>query len=115
MDEDLLNLVSKRFNSKRVYSPHSIDAFNKLMDLAGYSMIDAPKSYRSKKTELGRNKKYYFDDDQLWDRLTVLIAENKAGNEGNLLHNEINDITSVLVHRGQMSLLDQKSIASALA
>ena len=114
IDEDLLNLVTKRFNSRRVYSPHSLNAFNRLLKLAGYGMNDNAKSYRSKKTMLQNNNKFYYDNDQLFDRLDLLVAENKAGNHGKALHNEVDDILSALHARTLIETLDHKEILDSL-
>ncbi len=94
IDRDLVELLTKRYNSRRTYSPSSTQIFAKLIDLSG---VVNP---RSKKYGVGRagprpasrfggRVSYYKTPDDLVERLHILIGAKQGGKVSKALDNEV--------------------------
>ena len=108
MDIALMDLLTKRYNSKRLYSDKSLKTFGKLIELSGL-----PLNRRSMKfsTVTGGSAKkstikYYSGPDELIQRLELLISSKQAGKKSRALDNEIVEILDALLKDG---VIDKKA------
>lgn len=74
-DFDTLDLLTKRFNSKKRYSDLAVKIFNDLNELSGTPINRNSKKYQ----QLGRGTFYYNDPKELFDRLELLGREYLGG------------------------------------
>jgi hypothetical protein len=95
-DQTLYDLLTKRFVKARRYTPAAVEAFKKLVELAGLPV----NGRHSKKHKLLRGGaiQFYNDPDALVERLQLLTASKAAGNTG--LDNEISAILDELMRTG---------------
>ena len=87
VDFDTLDLLTKRFNSKKKYSPLSKMAFDELNRISYIPIVRT--SYKYKK--IGSGVVYYNNAADLLDRLELLGGSILAGNNG--VKNEFSQIT----------------------
>ena len=99
IDPDLIYLVTKRHNSKKKYSPKSVELFKKLVELS-----ELNPAMHSQKLNLFRggavsacSKQYYSSLDELVDRLSLLTASAQAENTSIDVKNEISEILDILL------------------
>ena len=99
IDPDLIYLLTKRYNSKKKYSPKSVELFKKLVELS-----ELNPAIHSKKLNIFRggavsacSKQYFSSLDELVDRLSLLTASAKAGNTSIDVKNEISEILDILL------------------
>ena len=93
VDQDTIDLLTKRFNPKKNYSVLARSVFHDLNLLA-----NLPKHKSSGKSKLkGGAIRYYSGPKELVDRLEMLTASMKAGNNSPSLFNEIYDILNILL------------------
>ena len=109
-----MDLLTKRYNSKRVYSDKSLKTFGKLIELSGL-----PLNKRSMKfsTVTGGSAKkstikYYSGPDELIQRLELLISSKQAGKQSRALDNEIVEILDALLKDGVIDKRSYKLILS---
>ena len=80
----MIDLLTKRYNSKKQYSPQSLETFAKLIDLSGLPINARSLKYTpAKKTGGSRpasNIQYYKSPDELVERLHLLLGSKLAGN-----------------------------------
>ena len=81
-DRDLIDLLTKRYNNKKQYTPQSLETFVKLIDLSGLPINARSLKYAAAKktsgSRPGSNIQYYKSPDELVERLHLLIG-SKAG------------------------------------
>ena len=87
VDFDTLDLLTKRFSSKKKYSPLSKMAFDELNRISYIPIVRT--SYKYKK--IGSGVVYYNNAADLLDRLELLGGSILAGNNG--VKNEFSQIT----------------------
>ena len=77
-DWDLIELLTKRYNTKKQYSPQSLETFAKRIDLSGLPINARLLKYAAAKktggSRPGSNIRYYKSPDELVERLHFLIA-----------------------------------------
>ena len=95
-DKSLINLITKRFNPKTKYSINAVRIFNDLNTLA-----NMPKHRSSGKTRMvGSSVTYYNDPNQLADRMKILVGSIAAGNNSQLILNDLSQINDELLRIG---------------
>ena len=78
VDFDTLDLLTKRFNSKKKYSDLSKRVFNELNELSEIPIHRSSKKY----SKMGSGVVYYNDTNDLIDRMELLGGSILAGNNG---------------------------------
>ena len=78
VDFDTIDLLSKRFNSKKKYSDLSKMVFNELNKLSEIPIHRSSKKY----SKIGSGVVYYNDTNNLIDRMELLGGSILAGNDG---------------------------------
>ena len=78
VDFDTLDLLTKRFNSKKKYSDLSKMVFNQLNKLSEIPIHKTSKNF----SKLGSGVVYYNDTNDLIDRMELLGGSILAGNDG---------------------------------
>ena len=78
VDFDTLDLLTKRFNSKKKYSDLSKMVFNELNKLSEIPIHRSSKKY----SKIGSGVVYYNDTNDLIDRMELLGGSILAGNDG---------------------------------
>ena len=101
-DYDLIDLLQKRFNSKRQYSPAALATFKKLVELSGL-----PINHRSLKfTQVVKG----CAPEDLANRLAVLTGSVDAGNKSKSITNEIVDLITKLLNNNFITKEEYKAI-----
>ena len=93
VDQDTIDLLTKRFNQKKNYSVLARSVFHDLNLLAN---LPKHKSFGKSKLKGGAIR-YYSGPKELIDRLEMLTASMKAGNNSPSLFKEIYDILNILL------------------
>ena len=99
IDRDTVDLLTKRFNLKKNYSLLARNVFHDRNKLA-----NLPKHKSSGKCALkGGAIRYYSSPKDLFDRLEILTASVKAGNNSTAIFNELYEIMDELIKKGEIS------------
>ena len=96
VDFDTLDLLTKRFNSKKKYSNLSKMVFNELNKLSEIPIHRSSKKY----SKIGSGIIYYNDVNDLIDRMELLGGSIMAGNDG--VKNEFSEIVHKLFQLGKI-------------
>ena len=96
VDFDTLDLLTKRFNSKKKYSDLSKMVFNQLNKLGELPIHRTSKKF----SKLGSGVVYYNNVDDLIDRMELLGGAIMAGNDG--AKSETSDIVHKLYEIGKI-------------
>ena len=94
VDFDTIDLLTKRFNSKKKYSDLSKMVFNQLNKLSEIPIHRSSKKY----SKIGSGIVYYNDTNDLIDRMELLGGSIMAGNDG--AKNEFSEIVHKLFQLG---------------
>ena len=95
-DKSLVDLLTKRFNSKRSYSLNAVKIFNDLNLLA--NLPKHPSSGKSKL--LGSGVVYYNDPNELAERMKILVGAIAAGNNSPVIKNDLSMINDEFLKIG---------------
>jgi len=111
IDNEMFDLVTKRFNPKKKYKESNLQMFQDLLKL---SEIPITKMH-SKKRELvsGKGIKFYQDHKELFNRLKLLMSAWEAGSKSADVFNEVNEIVDVLRKKGKVSSAEAKQLCGA--
>ena len=93
--DEVIELVTKRYNSKKAYSDDALKIYRQLLDLA-----ELPPAIHSKKFQAMKDstrKIYYKNTKELANRLQILLGEIEAGNNNADLKNEAMEIVDILL------------------
>ena len=96
VDFDTIDLLTKRFNSKKKYSDLSKMVFNELNKLSEIPIHRSSKKY----SKIGSGIIYYNDVNDLIDRMELLGGSIIAGNDG--VKNEFSEIVHKLFQLGKI-------------
>ncbi len=113
---DLVELLTKRYNPKKNYDPDSIKMFQNVIKLSdmpihtGSGKYNLLNSIPINKSASGKILKMFSDPNELLPRMAVLIGEIQAGNNNDMVKNEIMEILDVLLQKGILSKTDHKKI-----
>ena len=111
-DRDLIDLLTKRYNSKKQYSPQSLETFAKLRDLSGLPINARSMKYAvAKKT--GGAIQYYKSPDELVERLYLLVGSKQGGKVSININNEIVTILDRLYQHGIIKKKDYQKLYTA--
>ena len=91
-DFDTLDLLTKRFNSRKKYSDLARSVFNDLNILSQIPIHKTSKNY----SKLGSGVVYYKNPQDLLSRLELLGGSMSAGNNGNAVREEFSNIVHKL-------------------
>lgn len=93
---DLYLLLKERFNTRKKYSPQSIELYKKLLQMGGVEMTEKKGT---KKLPLIHNSysKFYKSNDELVERMKLILGTIKSGNKSPHLKNELSEILDILV------------------
>ena len=94
IDFDTIDLLTKRFNSKKKYSDLSKMVFNQLNNLSEIPIHRTSKKF----SKLGAGVVYYNDTNDLINRMELLGGSILAGNDG--AKNEFSEIVHKLYQHG---------------
>lgn len=105
VDFDTLDLLTKRFNSKKNYSALSKKVFDELNQLSEIPIHKTSKKF----SKIGKGVVYYNNTNDLLDRLELLGGEISAGNSCKELKNDFSSIAHKLRDLGEITTdqLDQ--------
>ena len=114
IDIDLMDLLSKRYDSKRVYSKNALDTFGKLIELSGLPLNRRSMKFNTVRGGAVRKTtiKYYSTPDELIKRLELLISSKQAGKKSEIIDNEIVEILNRLLTDGVINKQQYKQILS---
>ena len=96
VDFDTLDLLTKRFNSKKKYSDLSKMVFKQLNELSEIPIHRSSKKY----SKIGSGVVYYNDTNDLIDRMELLGGSILAGNDG--VKSEFSEIVHKLFQLGKI-------------
>ena len=96
VDFDTIDLLTKRFNSKKKYSDLSKKVFNELNKLSEIPIHRSSKKY----SKIGSGIIYYNDVNDLIDRMELLGGSIMAGNDG--VKSEFSEIVHKLFQLGKI-------------
>ena len=96
VDFDTLDLLTKRFNSKKKYSDLSRMIFNSLNKLSEIPIHRSSQKY----SKIGSGVVYYNNVNDLLDRLELLVGSIMAGNNG--ARSEFSEIVHKLHQLGKI-------------
>ena len=97
VDFDTLDLLTKRFNSKKKYSPLSKMVFDDLNRISDIPIHRTSNKYK----KIGSGVVYYNNPLDLFSRLELLGGSMQAGNNG--VKNEFSQIAHTLNHLGVLN------------
>ncbi|XP_078343987.1 uncharacterized protein LOC144629627 [Oculina patagonica] len=104
-DFDTIDLLTKRFNSKKKYSDLSKNVFNELNKISEIPVHRSSKKF----SKLGSGVVYYNDANDLMDRLQLLGGSIMAGN------NAVKDEFSQIAHKMlQLGIIGKKKLNDLL-
>ena len=115
-DPDLIELLTKRYNTKKEYSQHALKTFEKLIDLSGMPLNTRSLKYtsthqRSGSASVGGGSiRYYKTPDELVERLELLIGSKQGGKVSVEIDNEIANILDRLLKDGVITKKKYKQI-----
>ena len=111
-DQDLIELLTKRYNSKKVYSEKALETFAKLIDLSGLPINARSKKYAStrKPASVRGAVRYFNSPDELVEQLHLLIGSKQGGKVSVGIDNEIVSIIDRLREDGHISKKDYLQI-----
>ena len=105
VDFDTIDLLTKRFNSKKNYSDLSKMVFNQLNKLSEIPIHKSSKKF----SKIGNGVVYYNDTNDLINRLELLGGSILAGNNG------VKDEFTNIVHKlYQLGVIDNKNLNELL-
>ena len=113
VDDDFIELITKRYNSKKTYSKESEDLFRDLTELSGLPMHKTSSKFKkiiktcskdatacSKDDCNSSTIEYYNDPTELLNELEIIIGSLKSGNTSPLLFNKGIKIIDELIQKG---------------
>ena len=107
VDFDTIDLLTKRFNSRKNYSDLSKKVFEKLNSLSEIPIHKTSKKYQ----KIGSGVKFFSDSNDLLTRMELLVGEMDAGNNSTDVRDEFIEIVHVL-HK--LGLIDVGQLNSLL-
>lgn len=112
-DEDLVHLLTKRYNPRKKYTDKSQQQFRKLVKLSGLPVASRTGKFqftqKSKSSETPLIK-IISDPNELIERMSVLCGEIQAGNNNVRLKNELSQILDILLNKGILGSAEHKNI-----
>ena len=106
-DFDTLDLLTKRFNSKKKYSEPARNVFNDLNRLSEIPIHRTSKKY----SKLGSGVVYYNNPKDLLSRLELLGGSMSAGNDSSDVREEFTNIVHLL---NKLNVIDNKQMNNLL-
>ena len=106
-DFDTLDLLTKRFNSKKNYSELARSVFNDLNRLSEIPIHRTSKKY----SKLGSGVVYYNNPQDLLSRLELLGGSMSAGNDSSDVRKEFSNIVHQL---NKLNVIDNKQMNNLL-
>ena len=106
-DFDTLDLLTKRFNSKKKYSEIARSVFNDLNRLSEIPIHRTSKKY----SKLGSGVVYYNNPQDLLSRLELLGGSMSAGNDSSDVREEFTNIVHLL---NKLNVIDNKQMNNLL-
>ena len=111
VDFDTIDLLTKRFNSRKNYSDLSKKVFEKLNSLSEIPIHKTSKKYQ----KIGSGVKFFSDSNDLLTRMELLDGEMDAGNNSTDVRDEFIEIVHVLhklglIGVGQLNSLLKKYV-----
>lgn len=119
---DLIELLTKRYNPRKQYSDKSIKLFKTLVEMSSLpvSMMTGKFKMLNKKDggclcDGTPNKgdgivKIFENPNKILERLGILVAERQAGNNSDMVRNEIMSILDVLLSKKMINKTEHKKI-----
>ena len=95
VSDELIDLVTKKYNSKKAYSDDALKIYRQLLDRAELSPSGYSKKFKAMKDSA--RKIYYKNTKELAKRLHILIGEIEAGNNNGDIKNEAIEIIDILL------------------
>ena len=111
VDFDTIDLLTKRFNSRKDYSNLSKKVFEELNSLSEIPIHKTSKKYQ----KIGSGVKFFSDSNDLLTRMELLVGEMSAGNDSTDVRDEFIEIVHVihklgLINVGQLNSLLKKYV-----
>lgn len=113
IDADLYDLLTKRFSKSRNYSAKALDDYRNLCEKAGIPKTISPQSGKGKILE-GRGMKYYKSNDELVERLHVVMGSIRNGNKSKELLTEASEILDKLKDSGSIKKPEYEKMLKSL-
>ena len=108
VDDDFIELITKRYNSKKTYSKESEDLFRDLTELSGLPINKTSSKFKKIIKTCSKDAtacdsstiEYYNDPTELLNELEIIIGSLKSGNTSPLLLNKGITIIDELIQKG---------------
>jgi len=124
ISQDLYDLLTKQFNTRRKYDPKALNDFKQLVLMSGLS-FGSGQSGKAKvlqgkiKPEVEKTKPkqkyiYYSDPQELLQRLQILIGEIDAGNASNYVKEEVSQLASILKSEKILTQVQYQSLLDSV-
>lgn len=122
VDQDFIDLMTKRYNKKKSYSPASIKMFKELSNTAGINannintngykkkLITAGAHYMNEQNNDNKIIKIITDSNELVDRLAVLAGSIEAGNSSPVVISELSQLADILLNKKIITKNEHKQI-----
>lgn len=112
IDNEMYDLLTKRFSPKKKYGGSNLKLFQDLLKL---SELPVTKMHSKKKDLIsGKGMKFYQNHNELFDRIKLLLGSWNAGNKSAEIFNEVHEIGDVLRKKGKISKDDYKLMMAHL-
>lgn len=113
-DQDLIELLTKRYNTKKQYSEKSLKLFAKLIDLSGLPVNNRSIKYSAGRQRAGGAIQYYSSPDELVERLRLLVGSKQGGKVSVDIDNEIVNILDRLREDGVITKKEYEKISCSI-
>jgi len=115
-DKSLIELLTKRYNKKKIYSEQAKKDFQKLVSLSKLPIHPTTNKYNlveSIENENNNNEsmiKIISDPNELVNRLEILTGEISAGNDSNMVKNELSEVLDKLLEHKILTPLEHQML-----
>ena len=116
VDDDFIELITKRYNSKKTYSKQSIGLFNELTKLSWLPLHKTSLKFKKIINCSCDNQtiEYYNNPNELLNELEIIIGSLKSGNNSPMLLNNGIKIIDELLQKGNLTLEQHKRLYDKL-
>ena len=117
VDDDFIELITKRYNSKKTYSKESEDLFRDLTELSELPIHKTSLKFKKiiKTCKCDNSPiEYYNDPTELLNKLEIIIGSLKSGNTSSELFNNGINIIDELLQIGYIDKKEHKTLYNKL-
>ena len=114
VNNDLVDLLTKRFNSRRNYDIGALETFKEIINMANIPVNRQSAKYKISKMEKGGeiDIRTFTSPNEMILRMSVIIGAMNAGNTSIYLRNEFRQIIDHLLHKNHIKPDEHKYLTS---